>query len=173
MRLISIFAVPVMIVGIVVFGLIKRVKVYDCFLEGAKDGLECTFNIAPPLIGLVVAISMFRASGAVDIIAKLLSPVLKIFSMPVSVFPLAILRPVSGSGSLAIVSDIFKTFGPDSLDGKIASVMMGSTETTFYTLAVYFGAVNIKKTRHTLKSALIGDGVGMIMSVIMVHLLLN
>ncbi len=172
MRIVAVFAVPVMIVGIVIFGLIKKVRVYDCFLEGARDGLRCTFNIAPPLIGLVIAISMFRASGAVDIIARLLSPLLRIIAMPASVLPLALLRPVSGSGSLAIISDIFKTFGPDSIDGKIASVMMGSTETTFYTIAVYFGAVNIRKTRHTLKSALIGDFVGMIMSVVAVHLLL-
>ncbi len=172
MRIVAAFAVPVMIVSIILFGLFKRVKVYDCFLDGAKDGVKCTFNIIAPLLGLVVAISMFRASGAVDMIAKLLSPLLKIIAMPASVLPLALLRPVSGSGSLAIISDIFKTFGPDSLEGKIASVMMGSTETTFYTLAVYFGAINIKKTRHTLKSALIGDAVGMIMSVFIVRLLL-
>ncbi len=172
MRLISLFAMPVMIVGIVVFGLIKRVRVYDCFLEGANEGLRCTFNIIAPLLGLVVAISTLRSTGAVDLIARLLSPVINVISMPARVVPLALLRPVSGSGSLAIVSDIFKTLGPDSPEGKIASVMMGSTETTFYTLAVYFGAVNIRKTRHTLKSALIGDAIGMIMSVFVARWLL-
>lgn len=172
MRLISAFAVPLMILGIVLFGLIRKVKVYDCFLEGATEGLKCTFNIVAPLVGLVAAISMFRASGAVDMISKLLYPLLKIFAMPVEVLPLALLRPVSGSGSVAILSDIFKNCGPDSVAGNIASVMMGSTETTFYTLAVYFGAVNIKKTRHTLKSALIGDGVGIIMSVFIARILI-
>ncbi len=172
MRFISAFAVPLMILGIVVFGLVRKVKVYDCFLEGATEGLKCTFNIVAPLVGLVVAISMFRASGAVDMISKLLYPLLKIFAMPVEVLPLALLRPVSGSGSIAILSDIFKNCGPDSVAGNMASVMMGSTETTFYTLAVYFGAVNIKKTRHTLKSALIGDGVGIIMSVFIARFLI-
>ncbi len=172
MRIVSLFAMPVMIVGIVIFGLFKRVRVYDCFLEGATDGVKSAFNIIPPLLGLVVAISMLRQSGAVDLIAKVLAPVIKVIAMPAEVLPMALLRPVSGSGSLAIVSDIFKSLGPDSLEGKIASVMMGSTETTFYTLAVYFGAVNIKKTRHTLKSALIGDFVGMVMSVIIVRWLL-
>lgn len=165
MKIISAFAVPVMIVGIVIFGLFRKVRVYDCFLEGAAEGLKCTFNIAAPLVGLVVAISMFRASGAVDLISRLLAPALKIIAMPAEVLPLALLRPVSGSGSIAIVSDIFKNCGPDSTAGNIASIMMGSTETTFYTLAVYFGAINMKKTRHTLKSALIGDAVGIIMSV--------
>lgn len=172
MRFISAFAVPLMILGIVLFGLVRKVKVYDCFLEGATEGLKCTFNIVAPLVGLVVAISMFRASGAVDMISKLLYPLLKIFAMPVEVLPLALLRPVSGSGSIAILSDIFKNCGVDSVAGNIASVMMGSTETTFYTLAVYFGAVNIKKTRHTLKSALIGDGIGIIMSVFIARLLI-
>ena len=172
MRIVSIFAVPVMIVGIVMFGLMRRVKVYDCFLEGAAEGLKCTFNIIPPLVGLVVAISMFRASGAIDLISRLLAPVLKMLSMPAEVLPLALLRPVSGSGSIAIVTDIFKNCGTDSAAGSIASVMMGSTETTFYTLAVYFGAINVKNTRHTLKSALIGDFVGIIMSVIVARLLL-
>lgn len=172
MRIVALFAVPVMLVGIVLFGLFKRVRVYDCFLEGATEGLKCTFNIIAPIVGLVVAISMFRASGAVDLISKALAPVLKILAMPAEVLPLALLRPVSGSGSIAIVTDIFKSSGTDSPAGYIASVMMGSTETTFYTLAVYFGAINIKKTRHTLSSALIGDFTGMIMSIVVARWLL-
>ena len=171
MNFISVFAVPIMILGIIVFGLIKKVKVYDSFLEGAKEGMVCTFNILPPLVGLVVAISMFRASGIIDMLSVALAPVLKIFFLPAEVLPLAILRPVSGSGSIAIITDIFKNCGPDSFAGRVASVMAGSTETTFYTLAVYFGAVNIKNTRHTLKSALLGDLTGIIMSVIVCRLL--
>ncbi|MBR2917058.1 MAG: spore maturation protein [Clostridia bacterium] len=171
MRIVSIFAVPVMIAGIIIFGLLKRVKVYDCFLEGAKDGLSSAINILPPLVGLVVAISMFRASGIIDIISKALAPLLKLLFLPAEVLPLAILRPVSGSGSIAIITDIFKNCGPDSFAGRVASVMAGSTETTFYTLAVYFGAVNIKNTRHTLKSALLGDMTGIIMSVLVCRLL--
>jgi len=106
MKLISTLAVPLMIAGIIGFALIKKVRVYDSFLEGASDGLRCTFNIAPPLIGLVIAISMLRSSGFIDILSNLLSPFLKAVSMPAEVMPLALLRPVSGSGSIAILSDI-------------------------------------------------------------------
>lgn len=172
MKLISVLAVPVMIAGIIIFGLIKRVRVYDCFLEGATEGLKCTFNIVPPLMGLVVAISMLRASGFIDILSGFLSPVLKTIAMPAEVLPLALLRPVSGSGSIAILTDIFKNCGTDSYAGKIASVMMGSTETTFYTIAVYFGAIKMKNSRYTLKSALIGDLTGILLSVVAVRLFL-
>ena len=168
MKLISILAVPLMISGIIIFGLIRKVSVYDSFLEGASDGLRCTFNIAPPLIGLVIAISMLRTSGFIDI----LSPLLKAITMPAEVLPLALLRPVSGSGSIAILTDIFKNSGVDSYAGKIASVMMGSTETTFYTIAVYFGAIKMKNLRYTLKSSLIGDFTGIILSVFAVRMFL-
>lgn len=172
MKLISILAVPLMISGIIIFGLIRKVSVYDSFLEGASDGLRCTFNIAPPLIGLVIAISMLRASGFIDILSGILSPLLKAITMPAEVLPLALLRPVSGSGSIAILTDIFKNSGVDSYAGKIASVMMGSTETTFYTIAVYFGAIKMKNLRYTLKSSLIGDFTGIILSVFAVRMFL-
>lgn len=171
MRIISVFSVPVMIVGIIVFGLFKRINVYDSFVAGAKTGLENMVQIVAPLVGLVVGIYMFRSSGAMQLVAKVLKPITDFVGMPADVLPLALLRPVSGSGSMAIVNDIFKNFGPDSLAGKIASVMMGSTETTFYTVAVYFGAVGIKNLRHTLKSALIADVAGMILSVWAVRML--
>lgn len=172
MKLVSQFAVPLMIVGIVAFGLTKRINVYDSFVAGAKSGMESMFQIAAPLVGLLVAISMFRASGALELVAKVLSPVTNFLCIPTDILPLALLRPVSGSGSIAIVNDIFKNFGPDSVEGKIASVMMGSTETTFYTVAVYFGAVGIKRVRHTIKAALAADFTGMIMAVIIVRWLL-
>lgn len=161
-----------MIIGIIFFGILKKVRVYDIFLEGAAEGLSCCINIAAPLVGLVVAISMMRESGAVNMIARLISPLLNLIKMPAEVFPLALLRPISGSGSMAVVTDIFKNCGTDSASGLIASVMMGSTETTFYTLAVYFGAVKIKNTRHTLPAALCGDLTGIILSVIVTRWLL-
>lgn len=172
MRIISIFAVPVMIVGIVAFGMLKRINVYDSFVEGAKTGAENMLQIVAPLVGLMVAISMFRASGALEILGSMLKPLTDALRIPADVLPLALLRPVSGSGSIAIVNDIFKNNGPDSLAGKVASVMMGSTETTFYTVAVYFGAVGIKKIRHTVKSALLADLTGMLMAVVMTYILL-
>ena len=170
---ISLFSVPIMIASIVAFGLFKRDNVYDSFVQGAKLGLESTVQISAPLVGLMVAISMFRASGALEILSKLLSPITAFLEMPSEVLPLVLLRPVSGSGSIAIVNDIFKNYGPDSIPGKIASVMMGSTETTFYTVAVYFGAVGIKKARHTLKAALIADFTGMVLAVLVVNMLLS
>ena len=162
-----------MITGIVAYGMSKRINVYDCFTEGARDGLESMFGIIAPLVGLMIAISMFRASGALELISRLLKPLTDLLGMPSDVLPLALLRPVSGSGSIALVTDILKNHGPDSLEGKIASVMMGSTETTFYTVAVYFGAVGIKQLRHTVKSALLADFTGMLLAVYIAQLLLG
>ncbi len=172
MNLISILSVPVMIVGIVVYGMVKRINVYDSFVEGARGGLENMVQIVAPLVGLMVGISMLRASGFLDIVGNLLKPLTDSIGMPKEVLPLALLRPVSGSGSIAIVNDIFKNFGPDSAAGKVASVMMGSTETTFYTVAVYFGAIGIKTIRHTLKSALIADLCSMVIATYVAGLML-
>ncbi len=164
MNLISILSVPVMIAGIVVYGMVKKINVYDSFVEGARCGLENMVQIVAPLVGLMVGISMLRSSGFLDILGQVLKPLTDAIGMPKEVLPLALLRPVSGSGSIAIVNDIFKNFGPDSAAGRVASVMMGSTETTFYTVAVYFGAVGIKKTRHTLKAALLADAFSMLVA---------
>ncbi|MBQ3573081.1 MAG: spore maturation protein [Clostridia bacterium] len=164
---------PLFIAIFVTAGLVKRVGVYDCFTEGAKEGAESMLGIIAPLVGLMVAINMLRESGALELIARLLSPVLNFVGIPAEVLPLALLRPISGSASLAIVTDIFRMSGPDSLAGKIASVMMGSTETTFYTIAVYFGAVGIKNTRHTLPAALSADLTGILLSAIVARLMLG
>lgn len=173
MKMISIMAVPFMIGLIVVYGLCKRINVYDSFVAGAKEGAENMLQIIAPLVGLMVGIYMLRASGTLDLLTYLLKPVFSFLKAPAEVLPLALLRPVSGSGSVAIVNDIFKNFGPDSLIGRTASVMMGSTETTFYTVAVYFGAVGIKKHRHTLKAALLADLAGMLLAVWAVRLFLG
>ncbi len=172
MNYISIFAVPVFIAIFVVSGLVKKVGVYDCFTEGAKEGMHSMLGIIAPLVGLMVAINMFRASGALEIISNGLSGFLSLIGMPTEVLPLAILRPISGSASLAVVTDIFETAGPDSAAGKIASVMMGSTETTFYTIAVYFGSVGIKNTRHTLTAALSADLTGIVLSALVARALI-
>jgi spore maturation protein B len=165
-------SVPIMITGIIIFGLIKKINVYDSFVDGARLGAENILQIIAPLVGLMVGINMLRASGTMELIGNVLKPLTDTIGMPSEVLPLALLRPVSGSGSIAIVNDIFKNFGPDSLAGKIASVMMGSTETTFYTVAVYFGAVGIKNLRHTLKSALLADFIGMVLAIYVAKFLL-
>jgi len=160
-----------MVCGIIAYGLARRVNVFDTFVEGAYDGMKSLVNILAPLVGLMAAIAAFRESGLLDIFAYCLKPVTSLINLPSDVLPLALLRPVSGSGSLAILGDIFKTSGPDSLSGKIASVMMGSSETTFYTLAVYFGSVKIKNVRHTVKAALLGDLTVIIASSVAVQML--
>lgn len=166
MQTISLLAVPAMFFTIIVFGLVRHVKVYDCFIEGAADGLKTVVRIIPPIIGLMVAVAMLRASGALDIIGHLLRPITSLIGMSDDLLPLALLRPVSGGGSIGILTDLVNRFGPDTLVGRTASVMMGSTETTFYTLTVYFGSVGIKNTRHALPSALFADMAGIVASVV-------
>lgn len=170
MRIISIFAIPVVIAGILIFGMIKKVNVYDCFVEGAKEGLENMFRIVAPLVALMVGIYMLRESGGIDMLCGILRPVTSRLKIPSEIVPLALLRPISGSASLAVIDDIFKNCGIESIPSKIASVMMGSTETTFYTIAVYFGSIGIKNSRHTIPSALTADFVGMLASVAVVYI---
>ena len=159
-------AMPFMIVIIIIYGLVERKKVFDIFLDGAKEGIEVVFNIFPTLVGLFVAIGALRSSGIIGILVKVLTPIFNIFNFPTEILPLALIRPISGSASIAIATDIMKNFGVDSKIGLIASVIMGSTETTVYTIAVYTSSVGIKKTRFVLWAALTADFVGIITSII-------
>lgn len=164
-------AIPFTILLVLTYGLIERKKVFDIFLEGAKEGIEIVVKIFPTLIGLFVAIGALRCSGILDFIIKLIYPLVKFFNIPTEIMPLAILRPISGSASIAIGSDIMTQYGVDSKIGLIASTIMGSTETTLYTIAVYTSVVGIKKIRFVLIAALIGDLVGMLSSVIICNIL--
>ena len=154
---ISLWAMPVLLVGIPLAGVIRRVKVYDVFIEGAKEGFEVAVRIIPFLVGILVAIGMFRGSGAMDLLMAGLRPIVAPMGFPAELLPLAILRSLSGSGSLAFTTDLIKTQGPDSLIARAAATMYGSSETTFYVLAVYFGAVGVSRTRHAVPAALVGD----------------
>lgn len=165
---ISGFAVPFMIASIIIAGLIKKVNIYSCFSQGVAEGLKTIINVFGSMLCIMVGISMFRVSGAMDILIKLLSPVAKLLRIPEEIVPFAIMRPVSGGGSLALCTDLFTQYGPDSYMGRLVSVIMGSTETTFYTIAVYFGSVGIKNISHSLKCALIADFVGIMVSVAVV-----
>lgn len=169
----SSYILPTVILFIIIFGFIKKVPLFDTFLSGAKEGLSSTFSIAPSLVGLITAVTMLKVSGALDIFTSFIKPFTNILGFPAETVPLMLLKPVSGCGSLAIVDSIFAKSGPDSFAGRVASVMMGSTETTFYTIAVYFGAVKIKNTRHTIPAALFADICGFLMSVISVRLLFH
>ena len=156
---------PVIILIIILYGFIEKNKVFDIFMEGAKEGVQIVFNLIPTLIGLFVAVGALRNSGILDAIINIILPILEKVNFPKEIMPLAILRPISGSAAMAVATDIMKNYGVDSKIGKIASVIMGSTETTIYTIAVYTSVVKIKKTRGVLIAALIGDVVGMAVSV--------
>ncbi len=164
MEMIGIYTVPLIIVLAVVFGAIKKVDLFGSFTEGAKEGITSLISIAPSLIGLVTAVSMLEASGFFEILSNFLSPVCNMAGIPVEIVPLGFMRPFTGSGSFALLNEIFEKYGPDSTVGQIASVVAGSTETTFYAIAVYYGAVGIKKTRHTIPAALTADMLGIIFS---------
>ena len=162
---ISNLAMPFIILLIVAYGLIEKKKVFDVFLDGAKEGLSIVVSIFPTLVGLFVAIGALRSSGIIDLIVNFLTPFLNVIKFPSEIMPLALLRPISGSSSIAIATDIMKNYGVDSSLGMIASTIMGSTETTLYTIAVYTSCVKIKKTRFALAASLIADVVGILVSV--------
>lgn len=162
--------IPLVVVMFIVFGLVKRVGVFDSFLCGAKDGLYTLYTIAPTLIGLITAVTMLKASGATDMLTEAITPIAERLGFPAEIVPVAILRPISGGGSTALLLNIFKDCGPDSFAGRIVSVMAGSTETTFYAIAVYFGSVGIKRIRHTLISGLMADFTAVVFSVLTVRL---
>ena len=171
LKLVSVLIIPVVISLIVANGILKKAPVFDLFTTGAKDGFKTSINILPSLVGLIVAVSMLRASGFFEILCSLLAPILQKVGFPPELVPMAVIRPVSGSAALATLQDIIKTYGADSFAGRCASVMMGSSETTFYTLAVYFGSVGITKTRYTVKAAVVADIATIILSVVIVKML--
>ena len=164
-KTISIMVIPVIFFIIIGYALFKRVNIFEAFIDGAAEGINTVIKILPALIGLIAAITMLRYSGALDFVIKLLSPLTKLLGIPSEVMPLALLRPISGSGALAVVEDILSNYGADSEAGRIASVMMGSTETTFYTLCVYYGSIGITDSRYTVFAALLADFAGFLASV--------
>ncbi len=164
-------AMPLIILIIVIYGVIEKKEVFDKFIEGAKDGIKIVINIFPTLIGLFLAVGTLRSSGVIDIVIKILDPLLKIVNFPTEIMPLALLRPISGSSSIAVATDIMKNFGVDSQIGIMAAVIMGATETTLYTIAVYSSSVKIKKTRFVLIASLTADIVGIVTSIIVCRFL--
>jgi spore maturation protein B len=167
----STWAVPLLLAGIPLYALTRKVDVYAAFLAGARDGFETGVRIVPPLVAVLVALGMLRASGALAAVASGLAPLLDPLGVPASVLPLMVIRPLSGGAALGVVGDVLRSEGPDSYAGRLASVMCGSTETTFYVLAVYFGAAGIARYRHALPAALLADLAGMAAAVVVVRLL--
>lgn len=170
MESISIYAIPVIIVGFILFGMAKKVKVYESFTEGAKEGFNTAVRIIPFLVAMLVAIGAFRASGAMELLTKALRPITNLIGMPGEVLPMAFMRPLSGGGAQGIMTDLITTHGTESLIGRMAAVMMGSTETTFYVLAVYFGSIAVKKQRHALSVGLLADLAGLLTAVFVTRL---
>lgn len=156
----SLWAIPLMLALIPLWGMIKGVKVYESFVEGAEEGLEVVIKILPFMVGMMVALAVFRDSGAMEVAAKLISPLTRPLGFPAEILPLLIVRPLSGAGSMAVVTDLLKLHGPDSFMGQLASVLMGSTDTTFYVLTVYFGSVGVRRTRYAASVGLIADAAG-------------
>ncbi len=163
--------VPGLMILIAVIGLAKKQDVYSALLEGGLEGLKLLLSIAPALVMLLSAVHMLRASGAIELLTRFFSPVCKLLGIPPETMPLVLLRPFSGSAALAVGADLMSTYGPDSLIGRTAAVMLGSTETTFYTISVYFGAAGIRKTRYAIPAALIADLSGFVMASLTARLL--
>lgn len=166
----SSYVIPTLLAMVAVYGMGKKVDVYSALTHGAEEGLSVLLRIIPALAGLLTAVSMFRASGALEFLSNLCAPLLNLLGIPAETMPLMLIRPVSGSGALAVASDLIMTYGPDSYEGRVAAVMLGSTETTFYTIAVYFGSAGIVRTRHTIPAALTADLTGFLASALAVHL---
>lgn len=171
MEQISAYAIPLIILLIPAYGLFKKVKVYEAFTDGAKEGFTTAVRIIPFLVAMIVSIGIFRASGAMDFLAKICAPVTNLIGMPAEVLPMAIMRPLSGSGATGIMNTLFTEYGPDSLIGRMASIMNGSADTTFYVLAVYYGSIGIKKIRHTVPACLLADFVGLLVAVFVTRLM--
>jgi len=167
---ISIWAIPFLLLSIPIVALFKKVKVYEVFVDGAKEGFNVGIKIIPYLVAILVAIGMFRACGIMDMFTDVAGGALSYLGIPPDIIPMSIMRPLSGSGTFGMMSDIVKAHGPDSLVARIAATMYGSTETTFYVIAVYFGSVAIKRTRHAVPVGLLADLTGIIASIYICNL---
>ncbi|HHV93945.1 MAG TPA: spore maturation protein [Firmicutes bacterium] len=165
MEAISRWAIPAIVLGIPLWGLIRGVRIYEAFVEGAKQGLATAVRITPYLIAMFVAVRVFRTAGGMDLLLRAATPLTKALGIPPEVVPLALIRPLSGSGSLSILGELLQTYGPDSLVGMTASAVQGSTETTLYVITVYFGAVGVTRARHALPIGLWSDLVGFLAAV--------
>lgn len=172
LRYLSLSIIPIIFLLIITYGMIKDRRVYEWFVEGAKEGLNVCIRIFPYLLAMVVGVKIFREAGLLDILNALLAPITGIIGLPKEILPLILIKPLSGSGAIGVFTDILKTYGVDSYIGLVSSVIMGTTETIFYTITVYFGAVRIKKVRHTLWAAIMADMTAIIVALIIVKKLL-
>ena len=171
MNIISLWALPAILLLILTMGLFKKVPLYETFTEGAKDGFKVAVNIIPYLVAIIVAISMFRASGIIDMVSNVLQPVLTHFNVPADTIPIMLVRSLSGSAALGVFSDIANNLGPDDYATKLAAITVGSSETTFYVLAVYFGAIGISKVRYAVIVGLLADFIGIVAAILVCNMM--
>ncbi len=162
MNILSKIVIPLFILLIIFYGVKKKINIYDVFLEGAKEGLIMVFHITPTILAMVFAVNLFLDSNFLEGILNFISPILDILNIPLNIIPMALLRPISGTASMAIMNDIFIKFGPDSFIGRLASTLQGCTDTTIYVLALYFGSIKVTKTRYALPVGLFADLMGII-----------
>ncbi len=168
MNLISSLIIPIMVFVVVVYGIYKKVDIYDVFIEGAKEGFSMVLTVFPYLLGMILAINLFLNSNILSSLVNFLEPVLRIIGIPFDIIPMAIMRPISGTSTLAILNNIFSQYGPDSFIGRLASTIQGCTDTTFYVITLYFGSIGIRKIRYSLYVGLFADLVGIIASILIV-----
>jgi len=166
---ISAWTIPVLLAGIVVFGYVRGVKVYEAFVEGAAEAVQLAVRIVPYLVAIFVAVGLFRESGALELTTRLLKPLLDVCGVPGEVLPLMIIRPLSGGGALGVTAELIGNHGPDSFVGRLASIMQGSTDTTFFILTFYFGSVGIKRIRHAMTVGLLADAAGFAAAIYVCH----
>ncbi|MBL4931419.1 MULTISPECIES: spore maturation protein [Clostridium] len=171
-KYLSLSIIPIIFFIIITYGMISGKKVYEWFVEGAKDGAKVCMRIFPYLLAMIIGVNIFRQAGLLDILNFILSPITSLIGLPKEILPLVLIKPLSGSGAVGVFTDIIKNYGADTYIGLVASVLMGTTETIFYTITVYYGAVKIKKIRHTLWAAVMADITAIILSILMVKILL-
>lgn len=170
MNFISLFIIPIFVVSVVLYGFFKRLDIYESFLKGAKEGLVMTFHIAPAIIAMVFATNLFLNSNFIDWFFQFLHPIFQILHIPIEIIPMALVRPISGTASLAILNNILMVYGPDSFVGRLASTLQGCTDTTIYVLALYFGSIKVTKTGHALFAGLFADLIGILASFVIVSI---
>lgn len=171
LTIISNLIIPLMVLGIILHGILKKVNVYDVFIEGAKESFDMVISLFPNLLAMILGINIFLKSNLLSTVINLIKPILEFLKIPHQILPMALIRPISGSSSLAFLNSIFEQFGPDSFLGRLGSVIQGSTDTTFYIITLYFGSIGIKKIRYALWAGLFADLIGIISSILIVKFL--
>ncbi len=167
------YILPIVVILIVIYGIVKKKNIYDSFIKGTKEGIDISFNIFPPLLAIIFSSRILIASGFIDFLLRIIGPALEIISFPREVFPMAIIRPISGNASLVLMIEIFSKYGVDSFLGILASIIQGCTDTTLYVISLYFGTIGIKKIKYSLFVGLLTDLVGIIASIIITNIFIN